>query len=244
MLGLFMIGLGGCIFVAALVGFIYEMTVGKKEKEAQRIHEEKEKKNQENLNLALTNNRKMEEKYDILSDELIFSKSQFDLWEEFLKAAGEGYTIVRYYKNDYFGNGRYNKDRYENKIALKKGRADIVIPAFNKWEEKRQCALYEKRDQESTKLAEKALKNDKDFLVKFYEDYMKRIGESPTNDFEKVAVWQSEGKKVFMRPIHPGIPNSEMGKDSWAEFSGDLVASNPDICWEFDYEERINQRGY
>ena len=244
MLGLFMIGLGGCVFVAALGGFIYEMTVGKKEKEAQRIREEKEKKNQESLNLALTNNRKMEEKYDVLDDDIVYSKSQFDLWEEFLKAAGEGYTIVRYYKNDYFDNGRYNKNKFENRIALKKGRAEIVIPAFNKWEEKRQCALYEKRDQESTKLADKALKNDKDFLVKFYEDYMKRMGENPTDDFEKVAVWQSEGKKVFMRPIHPGIPNSEMGKDSWAEFSGELVAANPDVCWEFDYEERINQRGY
>lgn len=244
MLGLFMIGLGGCVFVAALVGFIYEITVGKKEKEAQRIHEEKEKKNQESLDLALANNRKMEEKYDILSDDLIYSKSQFDLWEEFLKAAGEGYTIVRYYKNNYFSRGRYSKDRFENRIALKKGRAEVVVPAFNKWEEKRQCALCEKREQESTKLAEKALKNDKDFLVKFYEDYMKRVGENPTDDFEKVAIWQSEGKKVFMRPIHPGIPNSEMGKDSWAEFSGDLVASNPDVCWEFDYEERINQRGY
>ena len=244
MLGLFMIGLGGCVFVAALGGFIYEMTVGKKEKEAQRIREEKEKKNQESLNLALTNNRKMEEKYDVLDDDIVYSKSQFDLWEEFLKAAGEGYTIVRYYKNDYFDNGRYNKNKFENRIALKKGRAEIVIPAFNKWEEKRQCALYEKRDQESTKLADKALKNDKDFLVKFYEDYMKRMGENPTDDFEKVAIWQSEGKKVFMRPIHPGIPNSEMGKDSWAEFSGELVAANPDVCWEFDYEERINQRGY
>lgn len=244
MFGFFMICLGSCIAVAAIACLIYDMTVGKREKEAQRIREAKEKTKKENLDNAIKSNEALEKKYDIISRDIVFSNYQLELWEEFLKAAGETYNLVKYYNNDYFGHSDYSKDRWETRIAVGKGRAEIVIPAFNKWEEKRQCALYEKRDQESTKLAEKALKNDKDFLVKFYEDYMKRMGENPTDDFEKVAVWQSEGKKVFMRPIHPGIPNSEMGKDSWEEFSGDLIAANPDVCWEFDYEERINQRGY
>jgi hypothetical protein len=243
MLGLLMIGLGGCVFVAALVGFIYDMTVGKKEKEAKRIHEEKEKKNQESLNLALANNRKMEEKYDILSDDIIYSKSQFDLWEEFLKAAEESYTIVRYYKNDYFGNGRYNKNRFENRIALKKGRAEIVISAFNKWELTRAEAIIEKREQESKKLVEKALNKNFD-LKKFHEEYMKRMAENPTDELELAEKWIAEGRKVFMRPIHPGISNSEMGKESWDEFNYQIITENPGICWEFDYEERINKRGY
>jgi hypothetical protein len=243
MLGLFMIGLGGCVFVAALVGFIYEMTVGKKEKEAQRIHEEKEKKNQESLDLALANNRKMEEKYDILSDDIIYSKSQFDLWEEFLKAAEESYTIVRYYKNDYFGRDRYNKNRFENRIALKKGRADVVISAFNKWELTRAEAIIEKREQESKKLVEKALNKNFD-LKKFHEEYMKRMAENPTDELELAEKWIAEGRKVFMRPIHPGISNSEMGKESWDEFNYQIITENPGICWEFDYEERINKRGY
>lgn len=244
MFGLFMICLGGSIVVAAIACLIYEMTVGKKEKEAQRIKEAKEKTKKENFDRAIKSNEALEKKYDIISRDITFSNYQLELWEEFLKAAGETYNLVKYYNNDYFGHNDYSKDRWETRIAVGKGRAEIVTPAFKKWEEKRQCALYEKRDQESTKLADKALKNDKDFLIKFYEDYMKRMGENPTDDFEKVAVWQSEGKKVFMRPIHPGISNSEMGKDSWKEFSGDLVAANPDVCWEFDYEERINQRGY
>ena len=243
MLGLFMIGLGGCIFVAALVGFIYEMTVGKKEKEAQRIHEEKEKKNQESLDLALANNRKMEEKYDILSDDIIYSKSQFDLWEEFLKAAEESYTIVRYYKNDYFGRCRYDKNRFENRIALKKGRAEVVISAFNKWELTRAEAIIEKREQESKKLVEKALNKNFD-LKKFHEEYMKRMAENPTDELELAEKWIAEGRKVFMRPIHPGISNSEMGKESWDEFNYQIITENPGICWEFDYEERINKRGY
>lgn len=244
MFGLFVICLGGSIAVAAIACFIYEMTVGKKEKEAKRIREAKEKTKKENLDKAIKSNKTLEKKYDIISRDIVFSDHQLELWEEFLKAAGETYNLVNYYNNGYFGYDDYSKDRWGTRIAVGKGRADIVIPAFNKWEEKRQCALYEKRDQESTKLAEKALKNDKDFLIKFYEDYMKRMGGNPTDDFEKVAVWQSEGKKIFMRPIHPGIPNSEMGKDSWEEFSGDLIAANPDVCWEFDYAERINQRGY
>ena len=243
MLGLLMIGLGGCVFVAALVGFIYEMTVGKKEKEAQRIHEEREKKNQESLDLALANNRKMEEKYDILSDDLIYSKSQFDLWEEFLKAAEESYTIVRYYKNNYFGRGRYNKDRFENRIALKKGRAEVVISAFNKWELTRAEAIIEKREQESKKLVEKALNKNFD-LKKFHEEYMKRMAENPTDELELAEKWIAEGRKVFMRPIHPGISNSEMGKESWDEFNYQIITENPGVCWEFDYEERINKRGY
>ena len=243
MLGLLMIGLGGCVFVAALVGFIYEMTVGKKEKEAQRIHEEKEKKNQESLDLALANNRKMEEKYDILSDDLIYSKSQFDLWEEFLKAAEESYTIVRYYRKDYFGRDRYNKNRFENRIALKKGRAEIVISAFNKWELTRAEAITEKREQESKKLVEKALNKNFD-LKKFHEEYMKRMAENPTEELELAEKWIAEGRKVFMRPIHPGVSNSEMGKESWDEFNYQIITENPGICWEFDYEERINKRGY
>ena len=51
-----------------------------------------------------------------------------------------------------------------------------------------------------------------------------------------------EGKKVYMRPIHPGIPNSEMGKESWVEL--DLNVAREQDCFEFDYEERINERGY
>ena len=73
---------------------------------------------------------------------------------------------------------------------------------------------------------------------------MKRMGENPTDDLKLAEKWIVDGKRVFMRPIHPGISNSEMGKDSWAEFSYQVITENPDVCWEFDYEERINQRGY
>lgn len=243
MFGLFMIVLGGCILVAAIAGFIYEMTVGKKEKEIQQAKDAREKTKKENLEKALKSNEALEKKYDILSKDIVFSEHQLELWEEFLKAAGETYNLVRYYNNGYFGYDDYSKHRWETRIAVGKGRADIVIPAFNKWEVVRANALVEKREKEAEELVKKALLKDFD-LKSFYEDYMKRMAENPTDEIELAEKWIAEGKKVFMRPIHPGIPNSEMGRESWSEFNYQVITENPGICWEFDYEERINQRGY
>ena len=57
------------------------------------------------------------------------------------------------------------------------------------------------------------------------------------------AVAECEGYACPASPAREDCCNC-MGKDSWVEFNKETIAANPDVCWEFDYEERINQRGY
>lgn len=234
---MFVIGVGIFFVILFFIIAIICEVQSSKEKKAKEAEMAKQKARMALYDDAIRQNEETDKLYDVLDDNDTCSKILLDAWKEFLEGAKEPYRYVKYYNSSFFDHCLYNEKKWEQRIALNKGRYAVVSMAFKKWEEKRRAALLEKQTQEAEELAEKAFSGNS--LKKYYEEYKKNL---PTTDLKKALDWQAEGKKVFMRPVHPGIPSIELGKDSWVAVDFNAVKQND--CFEFDYEERINKRGY
>ena len=237
---MFAVGVG-VFFVILFFVFLIIVTICEtqpdKEKKVREVEVAKQKAKMALYDDAIKQNEEVDKLYDVLDDDDTCSKLLLDAWKEFLEGAKEPYRYVKYYSSSFFDNCIYDEKKWEQRIALNKGRYAVVSMAFKKWEEKRRAALLKKQTQEAEELAEKAFSGSS--LKKYYEEYNKKL---PTTDLKKALNWQAEGKKVFMRPVHPGIPSIELGKDSWV--AADFNVAKQNDCFEFDYEERINERGY
>lgn len=193
-------------------------------------------RNANNVSMALEHNKAIDG--DIIFD----SYKEIDLYKEFLDKAKEPYEIKNVYNDPYVETHGYEVFEWKDNIVVKKGRGIVVKIAFQSWKEEKR-----KKESEDLTLAVKNLlkraEPKKEFdIVEFARQYSEALKKLPTDDIETAEKWMEEGKKVYMRPIHPGIPNSEMGKESWIEL--DLNVAREQDCFEFDYEERINERGY
>lgn len=193
-------------------------------------------RNADNVSMALKHNKAIDG--DIIFD----SYKEIELYKEFLDKAKEPYEIKNTYNDPYVSTHGYEVFKWRDNIVVKKGRGIVVKIAFQSWKEEKR-----KKESEDLTLAVKDLlkkvEPKKEFdIVEFARQYSEALKELPTDDIEIAEKWMEEGKKVYMRPIHPGIPNSEMGKESWVEL--DLNVAREQDCFEFDYEERINERGY
>jgi hypothetical protein len=186
-----------------------------------------------NINMALGHNKAIEG--DIIFD----SYKEIDLYKEFLDKVKEHYEIKNTYNDPYVSSHGYDACGWEDNIVVGKGRGAIVKIAFQSWKEERKKKESEKFDLAVKDLLKKAKGFD---TMEFLKQYNEALKELPTDDIETAEKWMEEGKKVYMRPVHPGIPNSEMGKETWIEL--DLNIAREQDCFEFDYEERINERGY
>lgn len=131
---------------------------------------------------AIRQNEETDRLYDVLNDNDTCLKFLLDVWKEFLECAKEPYRYVKYYNSSFFDNCLYDEKKWEQRIALDKGRYAVVSMAFKKWEEKRRVALLEKQTQEAEELAEKAFSGSS--LKKYYEEYKKNL---PTTDLEKIV---------------------------------------------------------
>ena len=193
-------------------------------------------KNANDISMALEHNKAIDG--DIIFD----SYKEIDLYKEFLNKAKEPYEIKNVYNDPYVESHGYDVCGWEDNIVVEKGRGIVVKIAFQSWKEEKR-----KKESEDLTLAVKNLlkkvEPKKEFdVIEFARQYNEALKELPTDDIEIAEKWMKDGKKVYMRPIHPGIPSSEMGKETWVEL--DLNVAREQDCFEFDYEERINERGY
>jgi hypothetical protein len=200
-----------------------------------------EQRNNQMLNDARNRTVEIQKNKDIIFG----SWDRIDAYKEFLTKIEEPFEIVKVYDELYNFTDDYKDLCWKEDIVVERGRKKIIEEAFNKWFEIKKFEEEQKDEQAATALVEKAMSSNKKFdLAEWTKQYTEKLKELPTTDIEQANTWVKEGKLVFMRPIHPGISNSEMGKESWDEFNYQIITENPGICWEFDYEERINQRGY
>ena len=223
----------GIVFLVCIViGIIMAIYDGVHQDEVYRAVAERETTN---INMALGHNKAIDG--DIIFD----SYKEIDLYKEFLDKVKERYEIKNTYNDPYVSSHGYDVCGWKDNIVVGKGRGVIVKIAFQSWKEEKR-----KKEAEDLTLAAKDLlkkaEPKKEFdTVEFVKQYNEALKELPVDDIETAERWMKEGKKVYMRPIHPGIPNSEMGKETWVEL--DLNVAREQDCFEFDYEERINERG-
>lgn len=198
-----------------------------------------EQRNNQMLNDARNHTTEIQKNKDVIFG----SWNKIDYYKEFLTKIDEPFEIVKVY-DELYSFADYYKDLFwKEDIAVELGRKKIIEEAFEKWLEIKKFEEEQKEEQAATALVEKAMSSNKKFdLAEWTKQYNERLKDLPTTDIEQANAWVKEGKLVLMRPIHPGISNKEMGKDSWGAY--DYALAKEQECFEFDYQERINERGY